>query len=121
LADRKCIVEEPPLGQMARQRRTAVSKPCTRSQTRPLHPRVTETYFPEVRESCTRKIGKENGHLECGLERERAEKTEGVEGQGEERDLAERENEEVARREAGWVLPNLRQRQQLERKSSRPI
>jgi len=46
-----------------------------------------------VRESCTREIGKENGHLECGLERERAEKTDGVEGQGEERDLAERENE----------------------------
>jgi len=93
LADRKCIVVEPALGQMAWQRRTAVSKRCTRSQTRPLHPAVTETYFPEARESHTGGIGEENGHLEGGSERQRAKKADGVEGlsQRKEGDLGERE------------------------------
>ena len=64
MADRKCIVVESPVGQMARQRQGAVSKRCTRSQTQPSHPPVTGAYFPEAEKSSTRGIEEESGNLE---------------------------------------------------------
>jgi len=93
LADRKWKVVEPPLRNMAQLRQTAVSKGCTRSQTQPSPPPISENCFPEADESSVRRIDKENDNTEeeqGSVRRKRAWEADGVSGLGEAGDQDEK-------------------------------